>query len=52
MATNPSRFVFIWVTSALSDESYHNPFNDIFVLWEEVALSSPLPRSERQAGYS
>lgn len=52
MGTNPSRFVFIWVTSALSGESYHNPFNDIFVLWEEVALSSPLPRSERQAGYS
>lgn len=52
MGTNPGRFVFIWVTSALSGESYHNPFNDIFVLWEEIPLSSLLPRSERQAGYS
>lgn len=37
----------------LSDKSYHNPFNNILLsLWEEIALSSSLPSSERQTGYS
>lgn len=46
--------IFLSVTSVLSDENGHNLFfnNILFFLWEEIALSSSLSSSKRQAQFS
>lgn len=54
MGAKPDRVIFLSVTSVLSDENGHNLFfnNILFFLWEEIALSSSLSSSKRQAQFS